>query len=143
MEDWDKVSIWIFCKEIIEEFLSSRKAFFRDVPTVSITQLRAFGFSAVIYNTWSRRSGTRRTAYLHDSKTVCSGESRRWKLRKNSGWLISGCSPTDPPLFFRRRGDRDQLRGCYLFNFTGQLSIFRVQPSAHTRRDFFLQKKIG
>ena len=26
---------------------------------------------------------------MHDSKRVCSGESRRWKLRKNSGWLIS------------------------------------------------------
>ena len=50
--------------ERIEEFLLSLKAFFRDMYTVLITQLRAFGFSAVIYNTWSRRSGTRRTAYL-------------------------------------------------------------------------------
>ena len=38
-------------KERIEELLLSWKAFVRDVPIVSITQLRAFGFSAVVYNT--------------------------------------------------------------------------------------------
>ena len=35
-------------KESIQEFILSWKAFFRDLPTVSIAQLRAFGFSAVV-----------------------------------------------------------------------------------------------
>ena len=45
------ISLDFVVKYIIEELLLSWKAFFRDVPTVSITQLRAFGFSAVVYNT--------------------------------------------------------------------------------------------
>ena len=31
---------------------------------------------------------------------LCSGKSRRWKLRKNSGWLISG-------VFFQLRREPD------------------------------------
>ena len=49
-----------------------------------------------------QKSGTRRTACLHDSKTVCSGESGRWKLRKNSGWLISVFSFVEAGLSQRR-----------------------------------------
>ena len=45
------VDVDFVVKGIIEEFLLSWKAFFSNLPTVSITQLRAFGFSAVVYYT--------------------------------------------------------------------------------------------
>ena len=94
-------------KERIQEVLLSSSAFFPDLPTVSNTKRGAFGFSAVVYNKCSRRSDTRRTAYLHDSKTVWSGENRRWKLRRNSCWLIisfSSASRIAGGKFFISRG---------------------------------------
>ena len=45
------MNLYFVVKEIIEECLLIWKAFFRDWPAGSITQLRAFRFSVVVYNT--------------------------------------------------------------------------------------------
>ena len=83
-------------KEIIKEFLFGWMAFFRDLPAVSITQLRSFGFSAEVqWYTTRRAEEVLRlgppTCTIQQC-AVCSGESRRWKLRKHGGWLIGSFS---------------------------------------------------
>ena len=61
------INLELVAKEIIENFCLGWKASLRDLPAVSITQLRVLGFSAVVYrSTSSRRSGTLKTTYLHD-----------------------------------------------------------------------------